>query len=164
MEEVDERNLHVERVAALDLGKATLGSACGCRMSPSRGVLCRRCVALPPPPARCWRRRTGCAAGGHPCADGNDLGLLEERLHLLEAEGFHCGLVNGRDMKHVPGGPRPTRSMQSGRPRWPSGACARHRWPPGPIRQPRDLTRYRRSLIQDRTRELQRMEKLLEDA
>jgi transposase len=35
---------------------------------------------------------------------------------------------------------------------------------PAPIRQPRDLTRYRRSLIRDRTREMQRVEKLLEDA
>jgi transposase len=35
---------------------------------------------------------------------------------------------------------------------------------PRPIRQLRDLTRYRRALIQDRTREMQRVEKLLEDA
>ena len=35
---------------------------------------------------------------------------------------------------------------------------------PPPIRQLRDLTRYRRSLIRDRTREMQRVEKLLEDA
>ena len=35
---------------------------------------------------------------------------------------------------------------------------------PRPIRQLRDLTRYRRSLIQDRTHEMQRAKKLLEDA
>jgi transposase len=35
---------------------------------------------------------------------------------------------------------------------------------PKPIRQLRDLTRYRRSLIRERTREKQRVEKLLEDA
>jgi transposase len=35
---------------------------------------------------------------------------------------------------------------------------------PRPIRQLRDLTRYRRSLIHDRTREMQRVEKLGEDA
>jgi transposase len=35
---------------------------------------------------------------------------------------------------------------------------------PKPIRQLRDLTRYRRSLIRDRSRERQRVEKLLEDA
>ena len=35
---------------------------------------------------------------------------------------------------------------------------------PQPIRELRNLTRYRRSLIRDRTREMQRVEKLLEDA
>ena len=35
--------------------------------------------------------------------------------------------------------------------------------PPLPIRRLRDLTRYRRALVQDSTREQQRVEKLLED-
>src|SRR5436189_2372303 len=35
---------------------------------------------------------------------------------------------------------------------------------PKPIRQLRDLTRYRRTLVRERTREKQRLEKLLEDA
>jgi transposase len=36
--------------------------------------------------------------------------------------------------------------------------------PPKPIRQLRDLTRYRKALIQERTREGQRLQKVLEDA
>ena len=36
--------------------------------------------------------------------------------------------------------------------------------PPPGSRELRDLTRYRRTLIQERTREKQRVEKLLEDA
>jgi transposase len=44
------------------------------------------------------------------------------------------------------------------------GMCAPSFVPPQPIRRLRDLTRYRRSLIRDRTREKQRLEKLLEDA
>jgi transposase len=36
--------------------------------------------------------------------------------------------------------------------------------PPRPIRQLRDLTRYRKVVIQERTREAQRLEKVLEDA
>jgi transposase len=36
--------------------------------------------------------------------------------------------------------------------------------PPEPIRQLRDLTRYRTEIIRERTREIQRLEKLLEDA
>jgi transposase len=36
--------------------------------------------------------------------------------------------------------------------------------PPRPIRQLRNLTRYRKTVIEERTREAQRLEKLLEDA
>jgi transposase len=36
--------------------------------------------------------------------------------------------------------------------------------PPKPIRELRDLTRYRKALIQERTREAQRLQKVLEDA
>jgi transposase len=36
--------------------------------------------------------------------------------------------------------------------------------PPQPIRRLRDLTRYRTSVVQERTREIQRLEKVLEDA
>jgi transposase len=36
--------------------------------------------------------------------------------------------------------------------------------PPAPIRRLRDLTRYRAALVGERSREKQRMEKLLEDA
>ena len=55
--------------------------------------------------------------------------------------------------------------MRSGWPRSPSVACVGPRWcSPPEIRRLRDLTRYRRALVQDRTREQQRAEKLLEDA
>jgi transposase len=36
--------------------------------------------------------------------------------------------------------------------------------PPAPIRELRDLTRYRKVLIQERTREANRLQKVLEDA
>lgn len=36
--------------------------------------------------------------------------------------------------------------------------------PPPRIRRLRDLTRYRTTLVQERTREIQRLEKILEDA
>src|SRR6266511_3524526 len=44
------------------------------------------------------------------------------------------------------------------------GMCRPSFVPPKPIRRLRDLTRYRRTLVRDRTREKQRLEKLLEDA
>jgi transposase len=44
------------------------------------------------------------------------------------------------------------------------GMCRPSLVHPKPIRELRNLTRYRCSLIRDRTREMQRVEKLLEDA
>jgi transposase len=84
---------------------------------------------------------------------------------LLEAGGFACWLANAREVKNVPGQPEPDKADAV----WLAKVAERGmRRPslvhPRPIRQLRDLTRYRRSLIQDRTRELQRVEKLLDDA
>jgi transposase len=80
-------------------------------------------------------------------------------LWLLEAEGFDCWLVNARDVKNVPGRPKTDKADAV----WLAkvaerGMCRPSLVHPRPIRQLRDLTRSRRSLIQDRTRELQRVE------
>jgi transposase len=79
--------------------------------------------------------------------------------HLLEAEGFTCWLLNATHVKNVPGRPK-TDKLDAV---WLAkvverGMCAPSFVPPLPIRQLRDLTRYRRSLIRDRTREKQRLE------
>ncbi len=85
--------------------------------------------------------------------------------YLLEAEGFEVWLLNPRHVKNVPGRAKTDRLdavwlaklMERGMVR-PSLVQ------PKPIRQLRDLTRYRRSVVRDRTREVQRLQDLLEDA
>jgi transposase len=84
---------------------------------------------------------------------------------LLEAAGFECWLVNARDVKNVPGRPKTDKHDAV----WLAkvaerGMCRPSLVQPCPIRELRDLTRYRRALYRDRTREMQRVEKLLEDA
>jgi transposase len=86
-------------------------------------------------------------------------------FYLLEAEGFPCWLLNARHVKNVPGRPK-TDKLDAV---WLAkvaerGMCSPSLVHPKPIRQLRDLTRYRRSLVRERTREKQRCEKLLEDA
>jgi transposase len=86
-------------------------------------------------------------------------------FYLLEAEGFTCWLLNAKHVKNVPGRPK-TDKLDAV---WLAkvaerGMCSPSLVHPKPIRQLRDLTRYRRSLIRERTREKQRVEKLLEDA
>ncbi|MEV0624159.1 IS110 family transposase [Nonomuraea sp. NPDC050404] len=84
---------------------------------------------------------------------------------LLEAEGFEVWLLNPRQVKSVPGRPK-TDKLDS---IWlakvaEKGMCQPSLVHPQPVRELRSLTRYRRSLVEDRTREMQRTEKLLEDA
>jgi transposase len=86
-------------------------------------------------------------------------------FYLLEAEGFECWLLNARHVKNVPGRPK-TDKLDAV---WLAkvverGMCRPSLVQPKPIRRLRDLTRYRRSLVRDQTREKQRLEKLLEDA
>lgn len=86
-------------------------------------------------------------------------------FYLLEAHGFDVWLVNARDVKHLPGRPKTDRLDAV----WLGKVAERQMIrpsfvPPSPIRRLRDLTRYRRDLVETCTAEKQRVEKLLEDA
>ena len=86
-------------------------------------------------------------------------------FYLLEAHGFQTWLVNARDVKHLPGRPK-TDTLDAV---WLCKLAERQLLrpsfvPPQPIRQLRDVTRYRADLVAARTAEKQRVEKLLEDA
>ena len=84
--------------------------------------------------------------------------------YLLEDAPFETMLVNARHVKNLPG-----RKTDVSDAAWLAqlGAHGLVRGsfvPPGPVRQLRDLTRTRTTLTRDRAREIQRLEKLLEDA
>jgi transposase len=83
--------------------------------------------------------------------------------HLLEDE-FQCLLVNARDVKHVPGRKTDVPDAQWLCQLLECGLLKGSLVPPRPIRELRDLTRYRKSLIRERRREANRLHKLLEDA
>ncbi|HEX2289930.1 MAG TPA: IS110 family transposase [Pseudonocardiaceae bacterium] len=166
MDASDESMQLVERVAALDLGKAGL-TACvrvphedrpGRRRQEVReySTLSRSLLELAD-----WLR-----------CERIELVAMEATsdywkpvFYLLEAEGFTCWLLNAKHVKNVPGRPKTDKIDAV----WLAkivewGLCTPSLVHPKPIRQLRDLTRYRRSLIRERTREKQRAEKLLEDA
>ena len=84
--------------------------------------------------------------------------------YLLDDAGFEVLLVNARQVKNLPG-----RKTDVSDATWLAqlGAHGLVRgWfvPPEPIRQLRDLTRARTAITRERGREIQRLEKLLEDA
>ena len=84
--------------------------------------------------------------------------------YLLEDAAFEVMLVNARHVKNLPG-----RKTDVSDAAWLAqlGAHGLVRGsfvPPEPIRQLRDLTRTRTTLVRTRAKEIQRLEKLLEDA
>jgi transposase len=83
--------------------------------------------------------------------------------YLLEDD-FEVLLVNAAHVKHVPG--RKTDTIDAA---WLAlllsrGLLRASFVPPPPIRELRDLTRYRKALINERSREVNRLHKTLEDA
>jgi transposase len=85
--------------------------------------------------------------------------------YLLEDAGFYVLLVNARHVKNLPG--RKTDLLTDATWLAQLGAHGLVRAsfvPPEPIRHLRDLTRARTAITRERSREVQRLEKLLEDA
>jgi transposase len=166
LEETQEREEIIERVAALDIGKAELVS---CVRVPGGAGKTKRVQEV-----QTYQTMT------------RSLLRLADRLHelgvtrvvmeatsdywkppfyVLEAAGFETWLVNAKDVKHLPGRPKTDRLDAV----WLCKVAERQMLrpsfvPPPEIRVLRDLTRYRSDQVAVRTAEKQRVEKLLEDA
>jgi transposase len=155
----------VERVAALDIGKAEL--VCCARVPAASGG------------GRAQEVRTysTMTRSLQAMADRlEELGVTrvvmeatsdywKPPFYLLEAAGFEVWLVNAKQVKHLPGRPK-TDVLDAV---WLAKIAERQMIrpsfvPPPPIRLLRDLTRYRNALVADQTAEKNRVEKLLEDA
>ncbi len=86
-------------------------------------------------------------------------------LYLLEARGLKVWLVNARDVKQVPGRPKTDKIDAIWLAKLNERGMLRPSFvPPIEIRELRDYTRLRSDLTKDRSRYVQRLEKLLEDA
>lgn len=84
-------------------------------------------------------------------------------FNLLEGE-FEVLLVNAAHIKTVPGRKTDVKDCEWIAEVMCHGLVKGSFIPPEPIRDLRDLTRYRRSLTNERTREINRLQKLLESA
>jgi transposase len=164
--ETHEHEEIIERVAALDIGKAEL-----------------MCCTRVPDPARPGRRlqdvlpystmtRSLLHMADHLASLGVTRVVMEATsdywkpaFYLLEAAGLDTWLVNAKDVRLLPGRPKTDKldciwlckiaERQMIRPSFV---------PPPPIRRLPDLTRYRAALVAARTAGKSRVEKLLEDA
>jgi len=82
--------------------------------------------------------------------------VLEENMEVI--------LANARDIKNVPGRKTDVKDCEWIAQLLRHGLIKGSFIPPQPIRQLRDLTRYRQKLIQQKSSELNRLQKFLEDA
>jgi transposase len=163
LEETQDTEELIERVAALDIGKAEL--------------VC--CIRVPGEGKRLQEVRTYQTMTRWLLVLADRLGELgvtrvvmeatsdywKAPFYLLEAHGFETWLVNARDVKHLPGRPKTDRLDAV----WLAKVAERQMLrpsfvPPPAIRRLRDVARYRADLVAVRTAEKQRVEKLLEDA
>ena len=84
-------------------------------------------------------------------------------FYVLEDQ-FDCWLLNARQFKAVPGRKTDVKDAEWMAQLTECGLVSPSFVPTKPIRRLRNLTRYRTTVRQERTREAQRLEKLLEDA
>jgi transposase len=149
MQEITGEELFVERVAALDLGKAGL-EACVRTPHPDRsGRRMQEVRSYATTTARLleladWLRCERVTVVVMESTSSYWKGVY----YLLEAEGFDCRLANAREVKNVPGRAETDKADAV----WPAKVAERGMFRaslvhPEPIRRLRDFTRYRRSLI-----------------
>ena len=165
MQDVQDEPLFAERVAGLDIAKAGVevtirvpsDTAAGRRQQETRAfATTRRELESLADWMHCWGvTRAGMEATGD---------YWKPFYYLLEGAGFEVLLVNARHVKNLPG-----RKTDVADATWLAqlgahGLVRGSLVPPEPIRQLRDLTRARTAITRERSREVQRLEKLLEDA
>jgi len=166
LEEDQQTEEIVARVAALDIGKAEV--MC-CVRVPREGSFGRRLQEVRPSSTMTrWLlvmidRLAGLGVSRVVMEATGD--YWKPVYYLLEAHGFETWLVNACDVKHLPGRPK-TDKLDAV---WLCKVAERQMLrpsfvPPPQIRRLRDVTRYRTDLVEARTAEKQRVEKLLEDA
>jgi transposase len=91
-------------------------------------------------------------------------GVYWKPVYYALEDDFELLLVNAQHVKNVPGRKTDTLDAQWLCQLLECGLLRASFVPPKPIRELRDLTRYRKSLIQERQREANRLHKVLEDA
>jgi transposase len=166
VQEVTDEPLYRDRVCGIDIGKAEMYATIRVpsdkdparRASETRSfATTKRGVLELADWMRCWQVP---AAVMEATSD-----YWKGPFYRLEAEGFECVLADARQVKNLPGRPKRDPSDSS----WLAQCFERGSVRPCFVAEPefrviRLHTRYRRDLTEDRTREKNRTEKLLESA
>jgi transposase len=151
-----------ERVCGLDVHKQTV-AAC-VRVPGSKGIRAQHVRTFGTTAAELLALRDCLEAHGVTHVAMESTGVYWKPIYYVLEERFTCLLVNAAHVKQVPGRKTDIKDCEWIAQLLEHGLLRGSFVPPAPIRELRDLTRYRKVLIQDRTREANRLHKLLEDA
>jgi transposase len=148
----------VERGAGLDVHK---GTVVACIMGTGIKKEIRTYLTMTNDLFRCkeWLKQTGIT---HVAMEST--GVYWKPVFNVLEDAFEVMLVNARHVKNVPGRKTDVKDSEWLCKLLRSGLVRGSFIPPKPVRELRDLTRYKRKLIQSITSEKQRVEKILEDA
>jgi transposase len=148
----------VERGAGLDVHK---GTVVVCVMGTGIKKEIRTYLTMTNDLFRCkeWLKQTGIT---HVAMEST--GVYWKPVFNVLEDAFDVMLVNARHVKNVPGRKTDVKDSEWLCKLLRSGLVRGSFIPPKPVRELRDLTRYKRKLIQSITSEKQRVEKILEDA
>ena len=152
----------IERAAGLDVHKKTV-VAC-VRVPGPRGEGQNEVQTFGTTAAALLTLRDWLSAHGVTHVAMESTGVYWKPVYYVLEERVTCLLVNAAHVKQVPGRKTDVRDCEWLAQLLEHGLLRGSFVPPVPIRELRDLTRYRAVLVQDRTREANRLHKVLTDA
>jgi transposase len=152
----------IERCAGLDVHKATV-VACVRVPGPRSGRM-QHVQTFGTTAAALLALRDWLEAHGVTHVAMESTGVYWKPVYFVLEECVTCLVVNAAHLKHVPGRKTDVQDCVWIAQVLEHGLLRGSFVPPAPIRELRDVTRYRKSLIQDRTRVANRLHKVLEDA
>lgn len=152
----------IERCAGLDVHRDTVMA---CVRFPGEGGERRQEIhEFGTTTAELLALRDWLAARGITVVGMESTGVYWKPVFYLLEDGFETQLLNPRHLKNVPGRKTDVKDAEWIAQLVEHGLVRPSFVPPKPIRELRNLTRYRKAQIEERVREAQRLDKILQDA
>ena len=152
----------IERCAGLDVHKDTV-MAC-VRLPGQGGVRQQEIHEFGTTTAELLALRDWLSAHGVTVVGMESTGVYWKPPFYVLEDAFTCHLLNARHLKNVPGRKTDVKDAEWIAQLVEHGLVRPSFVPPNPIRERRNLTRYRKAQIEERIREAQRLDKVLQDA
>ena len=152
----------IERVAGLDVHKKMVAA---CLRGPgSHGERRQEVRTFGTTAAELLALRDWLEAHGVTHVAMESTGVYWKPIFYVLEDAFTCVLANAAQIAQVPGRKTDVKDCAWIAQLLEHGLIRGSFVPPAPIRDLRDLTRYRKAIIQERTRQANRLHKVLEDA